>query len=116
MQHPCIVLAWSAAISFDSPASDTVWSSFGSNEQMTTQLLTIIVPTYNRAANLQVLLNALWIECALLNESIVVVVSDNASVDNTQEVVSLMQAKWPRATYNSPCNELWSGRKLLPRR
>ena len=96
MQHPCIVLAWSAAISFNSPASDTVWSSFGSNEQMTTQLLTIIVPTYNRAANLQVLLNALWIECALLNESIVVVVSDNASVDNTQEVVSLMQAKWPQ--------------------
>jgi glycosyltransferase involved in cell wall biosynthesis len=58
-------------------------------------LLTIIIPTYNRAENLSMLLHALWIECAALTGMVTVMVFDNASSDRTPEVTRGMQAIWP---------------------
>ncbi|GAA0751479.1 glycosyltransferase [Ideonella azotifigens] len=58
-------------------------------------LLTIIVPTYNRAANLELLLRTLRQELATCADAVTVLVSDNASVDRTSEVVQAMQSSWP---------------------
>lgn len=57
-------------------------------------LLTIIIPTYNRAANLSLLLRTLKVECAALEGAVTVLVSDNASTDRTSEVTHEMQAGW----------------------
>jgi glycosyltransferase involved in cell wall biosynthesis len=58
-------------------------------------ILTIIVPTYNRAENLAFLLEALQRDCKPVQETVSVLVSDNASTDGTGEVIKAMQAKWP---------------------
>lgn len=64
---------------------------------MAHKLLTIAIPTYNRADCLERLLNTLLIELRGLEERISVVVSDNASTDRTSEVVADFVAKWPSA-------------------
>lgn len=56
-------------------------------------LLTILVPTYNRAANLAILLQALKEDIGLL-DTVSVLVSDNASTDQTSEVVASASAAW----------------------
>ena len=61
------------------------------NHQM---LLTILVPTYNRAANLALLLQTLRQEIGLL-DTVCVLVSDNASTDQTPEVIASALAAWP---------------------
>ncbi len=58
-------------------------------------LLTIIVPTYNRADCLALLLATLRSELAGLDSEVTVMVSDNASTDGTSEVTRAMQAEWP---------------------
>jgi abequosyltransferase len=58
-------------------------------------LLTIIVPTYNRADKLELLLTALRSELAGLASDVQVVVSDNASSDRTPELTQAVQAEWP---------------------
>jgi abequosyltransferase len=58
-------------------------------------LLTIIVPTYNRADNLALLLETLRVELAGLQEDVTVLVSDNASTDATPEVVAAARAAHP---------------------
>jgi len=58
-------------------------------------LLTIIVPTFNRAENLKFLLEVLQAECASMEGQVQVLVSDNASTDGTREVVSRMRERWP---------------------
>lgn len=50
-------------------------------------LLSICIPTFNRADLLKALLDNLKVECASVLSCIEVVVSDNASTDHTQEVV-----------------------------
>lgn len=58
-------------------------------------LLTIIVPTYNRSTNLDLLLRTLREETAFLADEVVVLVSDNASQDNTPAVVASASEGWP---------------------
>ena len=60
---------------------------------MSRPLLTILVPTYNRAANLALLLQTLREEIGLL-DTVRVLVSDNASTDETSEVVASASAAW----------------------
>lgn len=61
-------------------------------------ILTIIVPTYNRAAHLATLLAALRSELQGLESSVEVLVSDNASTDSTPEVTAAAARDWPALT------------------
>lgn len=65
---------------------------------MPNALLTIIVPTYNRAAHLAVLLTALRAELSGLEPYVRVLVSDNASTDSTQEITASAKLDWPALT------------------
>lgn len=49
--------------------------------------LTIAIPTYNRANYLDILLNSILIQYTNVSEHLELFVSDNASTDNTKEVV-----------------------------
>ncbi len=61
-------------------------------------LLTIAVPTYNRAGCLSFLLTALQRELVGLEDRVGLIVGDNASTDATPEVTSALQAALPTAT------------------
>lgn len=50
-------------------------------------LLTIIVPTYNRAQHLRALLDVLLIELKGVHDQVNVIIGDNASTDQTPEVI-----------------------------
>jgi abequosyltransferase len=58
------------------------------------QLLTIIVPTYNRAACLAMLLDALTVELRGFEDRVGVVIGDNASVDDTPNVTATFASQW----------------------
>jgi len=58
-------------------------------------LLTIIVPTYNRAASLSLLLNSLADELVLHQSHLQLIVGDNFSTDETQKVLMEFQSKYP---------------------
>jgi len=58
-------------------------------------LLTIVIPTYNRAEKLELLLETLKVELQESGDEVTVMVSDNASTDGTAEVTRSMQARWP---------------------
>lgn len=62
---------------------------------MSQATLTIIVPTYNRAAHLTRLLSALRSELQGLESLVEVLVSDNASTDSTPEVTTAAARDWP---------------------
>ena len=63
---------------------------------MTNFLLTIAIPTYNRADLLRQCISAIVTQIpADFAESVEIIVSNNASSDNTKEVVEEMSAKWP---------------------
>lgn len=68
-------------------------------------LLTIIVPTYNRSSNLEMLLRVLREETVSLSNEVRVIVSDNASTDETPAVIMQAAANWPRLiTHRHPSN------------
>ncbi len=58
-------------------------------------LLTIAVPTYNRADHLEPLLSRLGAEVAQLAGVVDLIVSDNASTDRTAKVVAAFRAAYP---------------------
>ncbi|WP_431288688.1 glycosyltransferase family 2 protein [Roseateles chitinivorans] len=58
------------------------------------RLLTIIVPTYNRAACLSMLLDALTVELLGLEDRVNVVIGDNASNDGTPAVTAAFADRW----------------------
>jgi abequosyltransferase len=58
-------------------------------------LLAIIVPTYNRAACLRLLLGTLEVELAGLSGRVQVLVSDNGSADDTPQVVREFERRIP---------------------
>ncbi|MCK7499236.1 MAG: glycosyltransferase [Comamonadaceae bacterium] len=60
-------------------------------------LLTIAIPTYNRADDLERLLATLAGELSGLEHKVDIVISDNASTDHTQAVIGRFTALWPRA-------------------
>jgi len=62
---------------------------------MSGPLLTIVIPTYNRAENLELLLRVLQAELSGLEDAVQVLVSDNASTDRTPELTRDVQAGWP---------------------
>lgn len=57
-------------------------------------LLTLIIPTYNRAACLEALLDALRGELKGLEGQVMVVIGDNASSDRTPELTAGFAAQW----------------------
>lgn len=59
-------------------------------------LLTIAIPTYNRAEHLRAQLERL---CSQQHPGVELLVSDNASADNTREVVASFAGKLPGLTY-----------------
>lgn len=59
-----------------------------------TRLLTIIVPTYNRAHCLAMLLDALSMELKGFEDRIDVIIGDNASADGTPAVTSEFASRW----------------------
>lgn len=61
------------------------------------KLLTIIVPTFNRAQHLSRLLDAIRIELEGLGDLVDVVVGDNCSTDGTEAVTSTFKASCPGA-------------------
>jgi abequosyltransferase len=61
------------------------------SKQTDNSLLTISIPTYNRATYLKRLLGCIYQEIASLSYSTEVIVLDNASSDNTTEVVKAYQ-------------------------
>ena len=58
-------------------------------------LLSLCIPTYNRAGLLEPMLRSLCAQCAALDEWVEIVVSDNASTDRTQHVVDAASALYP---------------------
>ncbi|MEP7098984.1 MAG: glycosyltransferase family 2 protein [Burkholderiales bacterium] len=62
------------------------------------KLLTIAIPTYNRAANLELLLRCLRTEVSALKNEVTVLVSDNASSDDTPRVLRDAQRDWAELT------------------
>ena len=62
------------------------------------QLLSICIPTYNRAEKLESALQ-LWVE-KVSSYNILICVSDNASEDNTKEVVARFQERYPHISYH----------------
>lgn len=64
---------------------------------MPNPLLTIIIPTYNRALCLSILLKTLVVELRGLGGKVKVVIGDNASTDNTSCVVDAFLTEYPAA-------------------
>lgn len=62
---------------------------------MPDSMLTIAIPTYNRADCLERLLNVLLVELQGLETSVSVVICDNASTDRTVEVIAAFAKQWP---------------------
>ncbi len=60
--------------------------------------LTIAVPTYNRADNLELLLRTLVAELGELGNEVHIVVADNASTDRTPAVIAEFAKAWPELT------------------
>jgi glycosyltransferase involved in cell wall biosynthesis len=60
-------------------------------------ILTIAIPTYNRSRNLDQLLRALSVELASLEKDVEILVSDNASSDQTAEVTERFSTDHPKA-------------------
>ena len=64
---------------------------------MSSKLLTIAIPTFNRAQSLQLLLNTLVVELSGLEDQVDVIIADNASPDQTQDVTAAFKGAWPTA-------------------
>jgi glycosyltransferase involved in cell wall biosynthesis len=67
---------------------------------MSKPILTILIPTYNRSRNLDLLLRTLREEISCLADEVVVFVSDNASSDDTAAVVAQAVQGWPALLIN----------------
>lgn len=65
---------------------------------MSEKLLSIAIPTYNRADTLSLLLNTLSLELSGLENLVDVIIGDNSSTDRTLEVTATFEAIWPSTT------------------
>jgi abequosyltransferase len=72
--------------------------------------LSVCIPTYNRAA---LLAGALESVLAQAGDEVEVVVSDNASTDDTPAVVAALQARFPRLVYSRSPENLGPDRNYL---
>ena len=83
-----------------------------------TPVLSICVPTYNRAGCLPALLDSIVEDIARLPapwtvDTIEVVVSDNASTDNTAEVISAYRTQLPHLVYVRHAENMGADRNFL---
>jgi O-antigen biosynthesis alpha-1,3-abequosyltransferase len=75
-----------------------------------TKLISICIPTYNRVRLLEETLASILSQ---LSDDVEIVISDNASSDNTQEMVLAYQAKYPCIRYFRNESNLGYDRNLL---
>lgn len=75
-------------------------------------LLSICIPTYNRAQFLDVSLRELISQASEISDSIEIVISDNASTDSTKQVVEDAQKKYPAIVYSCNSENLGYDRNL----
>lgn len=82
---------------------------------MNAPLLSIGIPTYNRAACLRQCLESIVCQFgnAKVAEKVEIVISDNNSSDNTSEVVREFQAKYPNITYRKNSDNLGVDRNIV---
>ncbi len=80
---------------------------------MNQPLLSLGIPTYNRAAFLRILLESLVIAIPPEDGRIEVVVSDNASSDNTEAVFAEFRGRLPRLFYTKNKNNIGAEGNLL---
>lgn len=77
-------------------------------------LLTIAIPTYNKVACLENLLNNILSQVAELEENIEICISDNNSPDNTQKVVAKFKENHPNLiNYNRNKENLGAEKNML---
>lgn len=77
-------------------------------------LLSIAIPTHNRAAYLEKLLNNILPQAKELEERVEICISNNDSTDNTQEVVMNFKEKYPGLiNYNKNKKNLGFDRNIL---
>lgn len=77
-----------------------------------TPLLSICIPTYNRSRYLQVSLAALIEQSESFHSDIEIVVSDNASTDNTEESMNTFRTQFSNLKYVRNTENLWYDRNL----
>lgn len=75
--------------------TNTIQTIHPERDLMTSKLLSIAVPTYNRSDELKLLLHTLGEELAGLETIIELVISDNASTDGTDDVVRQFKKMYP---------------------
>ena len=77
-------------------------------------LISIAIPTYNRAANLKNLLNCIALQVKKLGGLVEICISNNNSSDNTGEIVKSFQEKYPDLIkYNENKENLGPDRNIL---
>jgi abequosyltransferase len=67
---------------------------------MATPILSVCIPTYNRAAFLRESLTSVFRAIEGLEDAVEVLVSDNASSDDTSTVIAEFQSRYPQLRYN----------------
>jgi len=83
---------------------------------MNNPTLSICIPTYNRANELSVCLDSICKQFELepqLKTAVEIVISDNASTDNTTEIVSEFQKRYPQIQYIRNENNVGFDRNVL---
>lgn len=97
-----------------------VWEDVSSEEEAEQRLLarrqqkllSICLPTYNRAANLDLCLQAILSQVGN-NEKVEVIVSDNASTDGTPQVVDKYSARYQNLIYNRNDENIGADRNIF---
>lgn len=67
-------------------------------------LLSLCIPTYNRAGMLKLMLDSLCAQAAELDDDVEIVVSDNCSPDGTPQVIAAAARVYPIAMFRNDCN------------
>lgn len=75
--------------------------------------LAICIPTYNMAAWLPDLLDSILQQASTLDEPVQIAISDNASTDNTHELVAAYQVRYPHIRYFCHTENLGADRNFL---
>lgn len=81
---------------------------------MNQKLLSICIPTYNRADCLKRLLNSIVSQALQFRDNIEICISNNSSTDNTREVIMIFKGKYPDLIrYNENKENLGAERNFL---
>lgn len=81
---------------------------------MENQIISIAIPTYNRAKSLGKLLECILSQIKTMQEEVQICISDNCSTDNTKEIVLGFQRKYPEVIkYNRNIENLGVDKNLV---